>query len=132
MVQGEEAVTQQGFCYRYLPRADSKKPYKAVGEFFYYSKRFKRSIKIEDGMRADGATGAIDIVSLAWWIHDKMCNTGRWADGTKCTNWQASSVLSDILWSEGRWVRSIRWFFATFFLGGGEARKNGLFKLRKN
>lgn len=97
----------------------------------YYSKRYGKWVELEDDMFSDGATGAFDIFSLAWWIHDKLCDTGKWMDGTRLTNWQASRVLADILWSERRFFRSIYWLFTTFLGGGGEARKNGMFSLKK-
>jgi len=92
----------------------------------YYSPRYNRSVTIDVGYYSDGATGAIDIESNAWWVHDVLCNTGKWDDGTKCTNWQASMVLSDILHDEGRLIRARTWFAATWLFGGGEARKNGM------
>lgn len=77
-------------------------------------------------MHSDGATGALDIHSDAWWIHDQLCDTGCFDDGHKISNWDASTVLGDVLWSEGHRMRSIYWWFATFFGGGGKARENGL------
>ena len=47
------------------------------------------------------------------------------------TNWQASTILSDILWEEKRWFRSVYWKWFTFFLGCKLARKNGMFRLKK-
>lgn len=70
----------------------------------------------------------MDIISQGWWVHDQLCNTGKWDDGTPATNWQASRVLSDILYDEGRKWRSKYWFWATFFMGGGQARQNGMFR----
>ena len=97
----------------------------------YFSKRYKKWVALEIDFFSDGATGAIDIFSWAWWVHDKLCNTGKWADGSRLTNWQASWVLADILWSEGRYFRAVYWWFATFLGGGGDARKNGMFFLKK-
>ncbi len=90
----------------------------------YYSKRYNKYITVHKGYQSDGATGAIDITSDGWWVHDVLCDTGEFDDGTKCTNWQASTILSDILRSEGRWLRAIYWFPATWLFGGGECRKN--------
>lgn len=128
MIRGETAVTQQGFCYAFMPHTNKEKPYEALSRHRYYSPRYNRSVLIELGMRSDGASGAVDIVSLGWWPHDKLTNSGRWEDGTPCTNWQASCVLSDILWSEGRKIRSIGWLFATFFFGGKKTKLNGMFR----
>lgn len=100
--------------------------YKNKAEIKYYSKRYNKHVTVPKGYNSDGATGAIDIYSDAWWIHDKLCDTGKWDDGTECTNWQASSVLSDVLKSEGRWIRAIYWWPMTWLFGGGKARDNGM------
>lgn len=108
----------------------------------YYSKRYDKFVKLRIGYRSDGATGVVDISgpipsqviatgevvfkSKGWWVHDKLCDTGTWSDGTKCTNLQASMVLSDILREEGRYIRAWRWFWGTWLLGGGKARDNGM------
>lgn len=105
------------------------KSYKLINDISYYSKRYKKSVTVIAGTRSDGATGAYDINSCSWWVHDELCKTGRFDDGYKCTNWQASRILSDILRSEGYWFRSKSWLFATFLFGGGKARKNGMVML---
>lgn len=92
----------------------------------YFSPRYGRAITIPKLFYSDGATGAIDIESDAWIIHDHICRYGVWDDGAPINNWQASTVLSDILWSEGRWCRAIYWWFATWLFGGGAARENGM------
>jgi hypothetical protein len=92
----------------------------------YYSPRYKKWITVPEGYASDGATGAIDIYSRSWWIHDKLCDTGKFDDGTPCTNWQASKVLSDVLAEEGHWLRAQYWFTFTWLFGGGEARENGM------
>lgn len=93
----------------------------------YYSSRYKKRVTVRKGYPSDGATGARDIDSEAWWVHDKLCDTGKFDDGTPCTNWQASMILKDILKSEGRWFRARSWFIATWLLGGGKARDNGMY-----
>lgn len=109
-----------------------RKKYSCPKEIVYFSDRYKHSIIVPEGYRSDGASGpASDIWSDAWWVHDVMCDRGTWENGTKCTNWQASKVLSDILADEHRWFRSKTWLVATFLFGGGKARKNGMFKLKK-
>jgi hypothetical protein len=90
------------------------------------SKRTGKIIIVPLGRRSDGATGAIDIWSEAWWVHDELCLKGTWSDGTKVTNLEASLELFDILWKEGRRVRAVFWGVATWIFGGGEARKNGM------
>ena len=99
-------------------------------KFVYYSKRYQEFVTVPKGYKSDGATGAIDISSKGWWVHDVLCDTGRFDSGKKCTNWQASKVLSDILKEEGRWFRKHTWLWATFLFGGGKARENGMVKLK--
>ena len=93
----------------------------------YYSKRYGHHVTAYKGERFDGATGAIDIDSYGWIIHDVLCRDGCFEDGTPCTNLQASMVLHDILAAEGRWFRKYTWFWATWLFGGGKARDNGMF-----
>ena len=92
----------------------------------YHSTRYNKDVTVPMGYVSDGATGAIDIYSEAWWVHDKLCDTGLFDDGTKCNNKQASQILSDILRSEGRWIRAQYWYTFTWLFGGGKARENGM------
>ena len=101
--------------------------YRVLENIAYYSKRYKRWIGVEAKDKSDGATCAPDIDSFCWLFHDELCNDGAFEDGTECNNWQASSVLSDILKQEGRWFRARTWFTATWIGGGGKARENGMF-----
>lgn len=100
------------------------KKYTLKYPIFYRSERYQKNVFVPKGYKSDGATGAMDIWSEGWWVHDRLCDTGKWEDGTPCTNWQASTVLSDILKSEGRWVRARYWFLATLLFGGGKCREN--------
>jgi hypothetical protein len=93
----------------------------------YYSGRYDLWVVARTGDNFDGATGAMDIDSRSWIFHDILCRDGVFEDGTICTNWQASMVMSDILASEGRWFRKVTWFAATWLMGGGKARDNGMF-----
>jgi len=108
--------------------ADKRKPYRLT-QNITYTTRYHKNVTIKQGMRSDGATGSFDINSKSWWIHDQLCNTGLFDDGTKCTNLQASTIIYDILRDEGRWFRARSWFVATLFFGGGKARDNGMFNL---
>ena len=108
------------------PDTDSDKPYILL-ESITYKSRYNKLVYVAAGSRSDGATGAWDIISDAWWVHDQLCNTGMFADGTRCAKLQASTVLSDILKEEGHWFRARSWFLATLLLGGGKARDNGIF-----
>lgn len=95
-------------------------------EYVYYSERYNKTIICPVGMVSDGATVALDIASFAWLVHDRLCNTGKFSDGSECKNWQASSVCSDVLKRDGFWFRARSWKYATFSFGGGKARKNGM------
>ena len=111
--------TKEGMKFQYLSP-----------DYTYHSDRYNKDVTVYRGMMSDGASGALDIYSWGWWIHDALCNRGTWDDGTKLSNWQASRVLADVLKEEGRWARSIYWLWATFLFGGGEARDNGMFKVK--
>ena len=112
-----------------IDNSNKEKPFLLLESIIYHSTRYDKSIYLKKGMRSDGATWAVDVISKGWWVHDELCNTGRFSDGSKCSNWQASRILSDILKSEGYWFRSKSWLFATFLFGGGKARDNGLYKV---
>ena len=81
----------------------------------YHSKRYNKWVFINKGYISDGATGAMDIRSLSWWVHDKLCETYTWRDGTHCSRKQGSQVLSDILKAEGRWARAWYWKHVTYY-----------------
>ena len=100
--------------------------YKCPKTILYYSKRYQKNVTVIEGYRSDGATYAADIWSNSWWVHDKLCDTGTFDDDTPCNNLQASTILHDILISEGRWFRARTWWIATYLFGGGKARKNGM------
>jgi hypothetical protein len=92
----------------------------------YFSPRYRKTVIVPIGYESDGASGpAVDVWSEAWWIHDRLCDTGRWADGSIATNWQASTVLADILHYEGRWFRARTWWIATWLFGCKRCAKNG-------
>lgn len=103
-----------------------KPKYKNKAEIRYFSPRYKKWVIVPVGYPSDGATGAMDIYSDSWWVHDKLCDTGVWEDGTCVSNWQASRVISDILKAESRWLRAQFWFWATWINGGGKCRENGM------
>ena len=108
---------------------DTDYKYMALNKYRYLSKRFNRAVTIEIGFKSDGASGAWDIKSDSWGIHDKICQRGTWDDGTLLSNFDASTVLSDILRSEGRYFRAVYWWAATFCCGGGKCRANGMMKI---
>jgi len=114
--------------YINLPSGHLPSKYQLCHHLGYYSRRYHRDVEVLDGMLSDGATGARDVKSAAWWIHDKLCATGTWADGAPITNWQASMVLADILYADGFKVRAFTWFVTTYLFGCKAARKNGMFR----
>lgn len=83
----------------------------------YYSFRYKKHITVVVPYESDGATGAMDIVSASWWVHDWICTYWKFDEGTPITKFMASTILSDILKSEGRWFRARTWFIATLLCG---------------
>lgn len=95
----------------------------------YLSPRYNKVITVPAGRVSDGATRAIDIVSIGWWVHDELCLKGKWDDGTPLSNWQCSQVLQDILNEEGRSWRGHYWFWFTWMFGGDKARKNGMISI---
>ena len=102
--------------------------YMVIKDKTYHSKRYDKDISISVTDKPyDGATGAMDIDSFGWLFHDVLCRDGCFSDGSLCTNLQASAVLGDILSDEGRWFRRGSWFVATWLLGGGKARDNGMY-----
>ena len=108
-----------------MPRRGKLK-YQCPARIVYYSYRYRKTVIVERGEWSDGATGAVDIWSASWWVHDHLCRTGAWDDGSPCNNWQASAVIGDILRSEGRWCRAVTWRWATWLFGGGKCREHGM------
>lgn len=108
------------------------KKYYRQSELVYYSPRYNRTVTVPEGFESDGATGGIDIESDSWWVHDKLCNCCTWDDGTLATNWQASWVLSDILYSEGHKIRAFYWGWLTFIAGCDNCQQNGMFRRFKS
>ena len=101
--------------------------YRLKENIAYYSLRYGKWVGAEKGDRSDGATAAKDLNSFGWIFHDELCNDGTFEDGSKCTNWQASHILTDIMKTEGYWFRTRSWFVATWLFGGGKARDNGMY-----
>jgi len=80
----------------------NKRIYHNPKEIIYISPRYGKQKTVPEGYISDGATGAVDIYSNAWWVHDILKWDKFWDDGTECSNTQASFVIYDILVSEGR------------------------------
>ncbi len=101
--------------------------YESTSPHTYFSSRYRRAITVPSGFFSDGATGAVDIETDAWWIHDVLCRYGRWDDGVRCSQWQASTVLFDILIRDGYWFRAPFWWLATLLFGGGATREGRIY-----
>ena len=86
-------------------------------EIRYFSLRYKKWVVCEVNDDSDGATYARDIKSFGWIIHDDVKRTKKFEDGSKCSNWQASNILSDILKRDGYWFRARSWFITTLAWG---------------
>lgn len=104
---------------RYIKTKEVGDGYEVIEDYYFFSHRYKKGFTIPKGFYSDGATGAIDIDSDSWIVHDYICRYAEWEDKTKINNWQASVVLHDILESEGYWFRKYTWFWMTYFFGGG-------------
>lgn len=97
-------------------------------EIVYHSKRYGKTVTVPQGYVSDGATGALDRCPEAFYVHDWALGNyvgwgprppiGRWDDGSKMTNWQASTLHCDILREHGRWARGIWRWLPTFLFGG--------------
>ena len=81
---------EQGYVDLYCP--DDGYKYVFLDHVTYYSKHYDKCVSVKHGDLSDGASGAADINSLAWWVHDQLCRTGEFDDGTLCNNWQASKI----------------------------------------
>ena len=114
--------------YRIIQDDEGEFWYELEEDIAYYSDRYDGWIKCHTGYRSDGATGAFDIHSMAWWIHDKICDDACFEDGKRITAYQAAQILSDILSSEGRWARALYWKWSTFAFGCTKTRNNGWFR----
>lgn len=101
--------------------------YEVAETYRYYSPRYNRYITIPAGMYSDGATCARDLQDTdAWLVHDHICRYAVWDDGKPICNWEASTVLADLLWRDGYYLEAFWWWWATYLFGGGAARKNGM------
>ena len=140
--------------YHEEPGPEGQHGYVLDEDFVYYSKRYNRTKTCYKGMWSDGATMFVDLGSdhiisrfFAWvrnrvhhmqgnqqsgwfWTHDAFCNDGCWDCGTLICNWEASTVAADLLWDSGYRLWSVPIWHATFLFGGGEARKNGLRRVK--
>jgi hypothetical protein len=104
--------------------------YIATEAFVYYSPRYDKTLTVEQGYPSNGANAVKDKCPTAFFAHDRGCERGKWDDGTPMCNRELSTMYADILWLNGFWIRAqIRWI-GTFLFGGGQAKKNGLWKVK--
>ena len=113
-------ISPSPYLFEYTKRDDGL--YEGHEERRYWSKRYNRWVRVKARQVRDGATGAKDIRSFAWWVHDQLCADGVWEDGSDVSPWQAALVLHDILEEEGYWVRKWTWLVMTRLMGCKKAR----------
>jgi len=118
-------MARQGFI-KHRHRSDGL--YVCTETYVYRSHRYEQTVVVYEGTVRDGASGAVDIESDSWWVHDQLCADGAWNSGEPVSAWEAATVLRDILQSEGRWFRAFYWRLSTFFFGCKRAKENGWFK----
>lgn len=110
------------FQHGYAERWDGL--YERLERLEYHSPRYDKTVIVEAGTVRDGASGAFDIDSNSWWVHDQLCHDNVWFDGTDVTPTQAAAVVGDILADEGRWFRRLTWPVATYLFGCKHAWDN--------
>jgi hypothetical protein len=93
---------------------DGERSYKLQSEIIYHSPRYNKMATVPAGYISDGASGAPDLASRGWWVHDWLCDGEKFDDGSLCTSWQSSMILHDLLKEEGRWFRARSWMIATY------------------
>ena len=91
---------------------------KESGSYTWHGK----TISWPKGYQSDGATYAPDLSWTAFFAHDRVCETGKWDDGTEVTNWEASTMYSDILKDKGFWFRQYHRKYLTRWFGGKKLR----------
>jgi len=100
--------------FRMLNPPVEGKRFELLSPILHYSDRYRKLVFVKAGYMSDGASGARDIASQGWWVHDILCDKKAWADGTPCSAWQSSVVLYDIMKSEGYTLSAPAWAFFTF------------------
>ena len=104
--------------------------YVADGEYTSYSKRYGKFLTIPDEFPSNGADVVKDLCPTGFFNHDFCCHHGKFDDGSRMYNLQASFIYYDILIAfKINRVIALGRLIMTFLFGGGQARKNGMFKL---
>ena len=88
--------------------------YTLLATIIWWEQRYHESVTVPPGFPSDGATHAIDIASISWWIHDYLYTTHQWDSGRPCSPWQAAMTLHDVLKKEGYFWQAYTWPLATF------------------
>lgn len=85
-----------------------------------------RRCTVPAGFVSDGATGAMDVLTRGWIVHDWLTDSGvagprnlgcLWDDGSPCSRWQSSLVLASCLREDGYCIRAPFWAVATWLAG---------------
>lgn len=105
--------------------------YSCREKFTYYSPRYRKYITIPLWYPSNGANYVKDLHPTAFFVHDRGCERGKWDDGTKMCNRELSFMYYDILVAckTSKCRAGIRGI-GTFARGGGEARKNGMWRVK--
>jgi len=112
--------------YKHLKKVSGR--YIVKEAIYYYSQRYDKRIKINENFSSDGATCYWDLDSFFWVIHDYLKLKRKWSDGEHCSNWQASTVAFDILWSEKRYIHAPIVFIGTLVWGYTKQLFKGLMR----
>jgi|GEM_PF-2350144 len=83
----------------------------------YYSKRYDKTMEIHPGEIYDGATWFRDLNTFGWLYHDVLKRDECFADGSRCSNFQASMIIRDISREEGRNIVGDACFIGTLIYG---------------
>jgi len=101
--------------YKYLTKTNGIYTVKKLIE--YESRYTGKEVSILKGFKSDGATFYWDLNSKFFIVHDYLKSTRKWSDGSHCSNFQASVVAFDILWSENRVIHAPIVFTGTLVWG---------------
>lgn len=98
-------------------RQKYRRTYYCPREYIHYDPVTGKTLTSPAGYPSDGATCVIDIFSYYWLVHDFGYDRGTWDDGTIISRRELSRCLSQILYKEGRRIRSRYCKWGTFAFG---------------